>query len=63
VEGDFDAGEAVDVTRDGSAIGKGVASHSAASLRRVRGMQTAEVREVLGEGAEEAIHRDYFVLD
>ena len=63
VEGDFDAGEAVDVTLDGSAIGKGVASHSAASLRRVRGMQTAEVREVLGEGAEEAIHRDYFVLD
>jgi glutamate 5-kinase len=63
VEGDFDAGEAVDVTLDGSAVGKGVASHSAASLRRVAGMQTAEVREVLGEGAEEAVHRDYFVLD
>ena len=44
-------------------IGKGIASHSAATLRRVKGKQTAAAHDVLGDGAEEAVHRDYFVLD
>ena len=67
VEGSFEAGEAVDVALAGGgsdgAIGKGIASHSAASLARVKGKQTSAVREILGGGAEEAVHRDYFVLD
>jgi glutamate 5-kinase len=67
VEGSFEAGEAVDVALAGGgsdgAIGKGIASHSAASLQRVKGKQTSAVREILGDGAEEAVHRDYFVLD
>ena len=29
----------------------------------MKGMKTAEVRELLPRAAEEAVHRDYFVLD
>ena len=34
----------------------------AAELRRIRGMKSADVREVLPRATEEAVHRDYFVL-
>jgi glutamate 5-kinase len=63
VDGAFDAGDAVDV-RDGraGAIGKGIVNYSAAELRRVMGMKSAQVREVLPRASEEAVHRDYFVL-
>jgi glutamate 5-kinase len=66
VQGDFQAGDAVHVaTADGgrAAIGKGIANYSAAELRRIKGMKTAEVRRVMPRGSEEAVHRDYFVLD
>jgi glutamate 5-kinase len=65
VEGEFEAGDAVDVlpAGDGSrAIGKGITSLSAAELRRVKGLKSAQVREVLPRAGEEAVHRDYFVL-
>ena len=66
VEGEFQAGDAVHVAADGGsggAIGKGIANYSAAELRRIKGMKTAEVRSVMPRGSEEAVHRDYFVLD
>jgi len=66
VHGDFQAGDAVHVATvdgDGTAIGKGIANYSAAELRRIKGMKTAEVRRLLPRGTEEAVHRDYFVLD
>ena len=63
VEGQFEAGDAVEVRRDGRPVGKGIAGYSAAELRRIRGMKTDEVREVLPRATEEAVHRDYFVLD
>ena len=66
VQGDFQAGDAVHVATvdgDGRAIGKGIANYSAAELRRIKGMKTAEVRRLLPRGTEEAVHRDYFVLD
>ncbi|HEX8065495.1 MAG TPA: glutamate 5-kinase [Thermoleophilaceae bacterium] len=66
VEGDFQAGDAVRVTAtegDGGAIGKGIVNYSADELRRVKGMKTDELREVLPRGSEEAVHRDYFVLE
>jgi glutamate 5-kinase len=63
VAGAFDAGDAVDV-RDGraTAIGKGITNYSAVELRKVMGLKSAQVREVLPRATDEAVHRDYFVL-
>ena len=63
VEGDFEAGDAVEVRCDGRAVGKGIVNYSAAELRRIMGMKTDAVREVLPRATEEAVHRDYFVLE
>jgi glutamate 5-kinase len=62
VRGSFDAGDAVEVSGGGTVIGKGICNYSAAELRRVAGMQSTQVREVLPRATEEAVHRDYFVL-
>jgi len=62
VEGDFDAGDAVDVVRDGELVGKGIVNYSAAELARIKGMKSSEVLEVMPNAAEEAVHRDHFVL-
>ena len=66
VEGDFKPGDAVDIAAAGDgrrAIGKGITSYSAAELRRVMGLKSSEVRELLPRATAEAVHRDYFVLD
>jgi glutamate 5-kinase len=63
VEGEFDAGDAVDVVVDGSRIGKGIVNYSAPELVRVKGMKSAQALEVLSGATEEAVHRDYFVLE
>jgi glutamate 5-kinase len=62
VEGDFKAGDAVDVAVDGSIIGKGIVDYSAAELLQVIGLKSGEVRERLPHAADEVIHRDRFVL-
>jgi glutamate 5-kinase len=62
VEGEFEAGDAVEVASDGKPIGKGIVNYSAGELRRIKGMRTDEVRELLPDASEEAVHRDYFVL-
>lgn len=62
VEGSFDAGDAVEVTANGSTIGKGIVDFSSAELGRVIGLKSAEVRERLPHAADEVIHRDRFVL-
>jgi glutamate 5-kinase len=63
VEGEFEAGDAIEVTANGRPIGKGIVNYSAAELRRVIGLKTAEIRELLPRAADEAVHRDYFVLE
>ena len=63
VEGEFEPGDAVEVAVNARAIGKGIVNYSAAELRRVIGLKTAEVRELLPRAADEAVHRDYFVLE
>jgi glutamate 5-kinase len=70
VIGDFDAGDAVDIAAhgDGGAeagrpLAKGICNYSAAELRRVLGLKSNAVREVLPRATEEAVHRDYLVLD
>jgi glutamate 5-kinase len=62
VDGDFKAGDAVDVASNGSTVGKGIVDYSAEELSRVIGLQSAEVRELLPHAADEVIHRDRFVL-
>jgi glutamate 5-kinase len=62
VEGDFAAGDAVEVVCDSELVGKGIANYSAAELGRIKGMKSAEVAELLPNAEEEAVHRDHFVL-
>ena len=57
-----DAGDAVEVAHDGDVVGKGISNYSAGELRRVRGLKSPAVRELLPRASEEAVHRDYFVL-
>src|SRR3712207_6424324 len=66
VLGEFHAGDAVEVTArngDGGPIGKGIVNYSAGELRRIKGLKTAEVRHLLPRASDEAVHRDYFVLE
>jgi glutamate 5-kinase len=66
VEGEFEAGDAVEVrgaSGNGRPIGKGIVNYSSAELRRIKGLKSDEVRELLPRATEEAVHRDYFVLD
>jgi glutamate 5-kinase len=65
VRGEFNAGDAVEVCAAGNGrpIGKGIVNYSAAELQRIKGMKTDAVREAMPRAAEEAVHRDYFVLD
>jgi glutamate 5-kinase len=62
VDGDFKAGDAVEVASNGSTVGKGIVDYSATELVRVLGMKSSEVRELLPHAADEVIHRDRFVL-
>jgi glutamate 5-kinase len=66
VEGSFEAGDAVEVRAagaNGRPIGKGIVNYSAEELRRVKGLKSEQVRRLVPRAAEEAVHRDYFVLD
>ncbi len=65
VQGEFEAGDAVEVQGggDGRAIGKGIVNYSSSELRRIKGLKSSAVREVLPRATEEAVHRDYFVLE
>ena len=70
VLGSFDAGDAVEIAeRDasgrvgGSALAKGICNYSADELRRVMGLKSKAVQEILPRATEEAVHRDYMVLD
>lgn len=69
VLGSFDAGDAVEIAeREASgevripALAKGICSYSAPELRRVMGLKSRAVQEVLPRATEEAVHRDYMVL-
>src|SRR3954463_3684183 len=63
VEGHFQAGDAVDVAANGRAIGKGIVNYSADELREIKGLKTEDAPKRLPRASEEAVHRDYFVLD
>ena len=66
VRGDFSAGDAVEVrAAEGNSrpIGKGIVNYSADELRQILGKKSQAVRELIPRAAEEAVHRDYFVLE
>ncbi len=70
VLGEFDAGDAVDIAEGtatrgerGATLGKGICNYAAEELRQVAGLKSAAAREVLPRSSEEAVHRDYLVLD
>jgi glutamate 5-kinase len=70
VLGDFDAGDAVEIAElpaagapPGPTLAKGICNYSAQELRQVIGMKSAAVREILPRASEEAVHRDYLVVD
>jgi glutamate 5-kinase len=62
VEGDFDAGDAVEIASAGAVIGKGISSYSAEEVEQIKGMKSAEVRDVMPHAADEAVHRDYMIV-
>ncbi|UJA20524.1 glutamate 5-kinase [Thermoleophilia bacterium SCSIO 60948] len=62
VEGEFAPGDAVDVVAGGDLVGKGIVNYSATELGRLSGLKSSEVGQLLPGGAEEAVHRDRFVL-
>jgi glutamate 5-kinase len=66
VLGEFQPGDAVEVAAaggNGRTIGKGLVNYSAAELRQIKGMKTAQVHELIPRPTEEVVHRDYFVLE
>ncbi|HEX2703223.1 MAG TPA: glutamate 5-kinase [Solirubrobacteraceae bacterium] len=63
VRGGFEAGDAIDIVDANGSLGKGISSYSASELSRVKGLKSQSVRELLPRAAEEAVHRDYLVLD
>jgi glutamate 5-kinase len=62
---DGEAGSAVEAGPVPAALllGKGICNYSAHELRQVMGMKSPAVREILPRATEEAVHRDYLVLD
>ena len=70
VIGEFEAGDAVDIAeadgqdpQQGHTLGKGICNYSAQELRQVQGMKSGRAREVMPRASEEAVHRDYLVVD
>jgi glutamate 5-kinase len=65
VSGDFAAGDAVEIFANGggeAAIGKGIVNYSADELRRIKGLKSEEVQELMPHATDEAVHRDNLVL-
>lgn len=63
VIGAFAAGDAVEVRSGERHVGKGIVNYSAAELRQIMGLKTAAIQEALSGAVEEAIHRDYMVIE
>ena len=63
VRGDFEAGDAVEIRDAAGLLAKGIASLSAQELRTAKGLKSAAVREYFPRASEEAVHRDYLVLE
>ncbi|MHC1790854.1 glutamate 5-kinase [Solidesulfovibrio sp.] len=65
VAGDFPVGSMVRVaTVAGDVIGVGLSNYAAADVRKIMGLKSSRIAQVLGEAAyAEAVHRDNLLLD
>jgi glutamate 5-kinase len=65
VEGAFERGDAVLITRpDGAVVGRGLSAYGAADARRIIGHKSREIEALLGyRGRGEMVHRDDLVLE
>jgi len=64
VDGAFELGDTVSiVTRAGDEIARGLAAYPGADLRKIQGLQSADIEATLGyRSIDEAIHRDDLVI-
>jgi len=64
VRGNFRASQVVEVLGPhGQTIGKGRVNYSSAQIRKIKGLKSSRLKELLGEGArEEVIHADHLAL-
>lgn len=64
VRGEFTVGTPVELqTAAGETIGVGLVNYSAADIRRIRGLKSQHIRQVLGQKPyDEVIHRDNLVI-
>lgn len=64
VDGQFDAGDAVDIlAADGAVLARGLVMYSAEDIRKIAGRKTGEIQTLLGyKYADEVIHKDDLVL-
>ncbi|MFU2210655.1 glutamate 5-kinase [Solidesulfovibrio sp. C21] len=65
VAGDFTVGSMVRITSvDGESIGVGLTNYGAADLRKIMGLKSSRLEQVLGEASyTEAVHRDNMLID
>src|SRR5271169_4723334 len=70
VIGEFDAGDAVEIAARagdgrgrGGTLAKGISNYTAGELQRIAGLKSEAVREILPRATDEAVHRDYLVLE
>ena len=64
VEGDFRAGEVVEIVgSNGKSIARGRVNHSARQIKKIMGLKSGQVKEMLGGGGrEEIVHADDLAL-
>src|SRR4030043_261176 len=64
VEGDFDLGDPVScVDREGTAVAKGLVNYNSAEIRKIKGLKTSQISQVLGhKDYDEVIHRDNLAI-
>lgn len=65
VKGDFTSGDAVGIYAvgdDAQPIGKGIVNYSAEELRRIKGLKSDAVQELMPHATDEAVHRDNLVM-
>ena len=64
VEGDFGVGDPVScVDMEGTAVAKGLVNYSAPDIRKIMGIKSSKIEQILGyKDYDEIIHRDNLVV-
>jgi glutamate 5-kinase len=65
VEGHFERGDLIAIqASEGRLVARGLSNYASATIERIKGKKTADVRALLGEAAyDEVIHRDNLVIE